>query len=470
MFDSVRLRLTVWYVVVVGLILVASSITVYVFVARDLYERVDAGLRATMEVAISVLRHQRIVGPPGATGLQAAFQEFHFPHQAIALFDHAGRLLREKTSDESVHVRLLRRTSINSRTFYSLPERTSESDDSCRGIVERFQIASYGQPYVIVVNESLQAVEDKLDLLQDLFYIGLPVALTLTALGGWLLVCRSLAPVMAMSEQAQRIGAENLEQRLPTNNPRDEFGRLAATFNGLLTRLSESFSQQRQFMADASHELRSPLSAIRTACAVILQREDRASSEYRDALAMVEQQARRLTRIVEDMFLLARADAGNSMLRIDHLYLDELLAESTRGAAVLATQKNLHLEISVLPESSLRGDESLLRQMFWNLLDNAIKYTPNEGRVRIALESQDAQYVITVGDTGSGIPAASQPYIFERFYRADQTRSRTETGPESGAGLGLSIARWIAEAHHGRVDLQRSDQTGSTFVVYLPRA
>jgi signal transduction histidine kinase len=137
---------------------------------------------------------------------------------------------------------------------------------------------------------------------------------------------------------------------------------------------------------------------------------------------------------------------------------------------VLAAQKNLHLEIPVLPESSLRGDESLLRQMFWNLLDNAIKYTPNEGRVRIGLESQDAQYVITVSDTGSGIPAASQPYIFERFYRADQARSRTETGPESGAGLGLSIARWFAEAHHGRVDLQRSDQTGSTFVVYLPRA
>jgi signal transduction histidine kinase len=275
---------------------------------------------------------------------------------------------------------------------------------------------------------------------------------------------------MAMSEQARCIGAENLEQRLVSDNPRNELGRLAATFNGLLTRLSEAFSQQRQFMADASHELRTPLSAIRTACAVILQREDRASSEYRDALAMVEQQARRLTRIVEDMFLLARADAGNSMLRIDHLYLDELLAESTRGAAVLATQKNLHLEISVLPESSLRGDESLLRQMFWNLLDNAIKYTPNEGRVRIALESQDAQYVITVSDTGSGIPAASQPYIFERFYRADQMRSRTETGPESGAGLGLSIARWIAEAHDGRVDLQRSDQTGSTFVIYLPRA
>jgi heavy metal sensor kinase len=471
MFDSVRLRLTVWYVVVTGLILVASSITVYVLVARELYERVDAGLHATMEVAISVLQHQRIIGQPEPTGLQAAFQEFHFPHQAIALFDHAGRLLREKTSDESVHIRLppFDVTSINSRTFYSLPERTSESDDSCRGIVARFQIASSDQPYVIVVNESLQAVEDKLDLLQDLFYIGLPVALTLTALGGWLLVCRSLAPVLAMSEQAQRIGAENLEQRLPTGNPRDELGRLATTFNGLLTRLSESFSQQRQFMADASHELRSPVSAIRTACAVILQREDRASSEYRDALAIVEQQARRLTRIVEDMLLLARADAGNSMLRIDHLYLDELLVETTRGAAVLAAQKNLQLEISVLPESSLRGDESLLRQMFWNLLDNAIKYTPNEGRVRIALESQSGQYVITVSDTGTGIPTASQPYIFERFYRADQTRSRTETGPEFGAGLGLSIVRWITEAHHGRVDLQRSDQTGSTFVVYLPR-
>jgi signal transduction histidine kinase len=223
-------------------------------------------------------------------------------------------------------------------------------------------------------------------------------------------------------------------------------------------------------MADASHELRTPLSAIRTACAVMLQRENRAASEYRDALAMVEQQARRLTRTVEDMFLLACADAGNSMLRFSQLYLDELLTETACAATVLAEQKSIQLEVSRLPEAPVRGDEDLLRQMFLNLIDNAIKYTPRGGRIRIAFDSQDARYVIRVADTGSGIPEASQPHIFERFYRVDRARSRGEIGPEAGAGLGLSIARWIAEAHRGRLELQRSDPTGSTFVVYLPHA
>jgi methyl-accepting chemotaxis protein len=236
MFDSVRFRLTLCYVAVLGLTLVASSITVYILAAHDLYERLDAGLRSTMEVAISTLQRRRTNDQPLATVLQEVLQEFHFPHQAIAIFDHEGRLVREKTSDTSVHVRLppFNITSVNSTTFYSVPERTSESDDGCRGIVERFQVASDDRPYVMVVNESLQALQDKLDLLQDIFYIGVPVALALIALGGWILVYRSLAPVMAMSEQAQRISAENLEERLAIANPRDELGRLAAIFNALL--------------------------------------------------------------------------------------------------------------------------------------------------------------------------------------------------------------------------------------------
>jgi signal transduction histidine kinase len=272
-----------------------------------------------------------------------------------------------------------------------------------------------------------------------------------------------------MSQRAQRISAKDLNERLPILNPRDELGLLAASFNALLARLASAFSQQTRFMADASHELRTPLSAIRMACEVTLQREERETTEYRDALTIVERQTLRLTRIVEDMFVLARADAEGPTLRISEFYLDELLTEIVRDAAVLATRKGLLLEPKLFPEALFRGDETLLSQMIWNLIDNAMKYTLRGGRIGFALEAHDAEYVFTVTDTGSGIPADSQPHIFERFYRADTARARVEMGETGGVGLGLPIARWIAEAHRGRLQLRSSDRSGSVFAIYLPQ-
>jgi heavy metal sensor kinase len=271
-----------------------------------------------------------------------------------------------------------------------------------------------------------------------------------------------------MSQQAQRIGAENLDQRLPVANPHDELGHLAASFNALLCRLSDSFARQRQFMADASHELRTPLSVVHTTTAVTLEREHRAEGEYREALKIINEQTRRLTRIVEDMFLLARADAGRQPLHPSNFYFDELLAEAARAASVLSARKGVEVVLAPVPEVLYHGDHDLLRQMLLNLLDNAIKYTPPGGSIRVHLQQQKTQYLITVADTGIGIPPEAQPHLFERFYRVDKARARTALSNGSGAGLGLAIARWIAEAHNGRLELQRSDQTGSAFVALLP--
>ncbi len=471
MFDSVRMRLTLWYVGVLSLILVAFSVAVYVFVERSLYDRMDAGLGSTLETVSAALERQVAAGETSREALESGLQQLRFPSQAIAILDAEGRLLAQKPVAGNAPVRMppFGAGPVGSPRFYSLEERIPDTDDSCRGVIQRVQIPSQNVSYLVVVNQSVELLTDELELLQDILYVAVPLSLVLTGFGGWFLARRSLSPVVAMSEQAQRISAQNLDQRLPIANPRDELGRLAATFNELLARLSDSFAQQRQFMADASHELRTPLSAIRTASAVTLQQVDREKSEYREALTIVEQQARRLSRIVEDMFVLARADAGRPALQNTEFYLDELVAETVRAAAMLAGQKNVQIQAAPLPETLFRGDEGLLRQMLWNLLDNAIKHTPEGGRVGIALESRDAECVITVTDTGIGIPPEAQPHIFERFYRADPARSRTESVNEGGAGLGLPIARWIAEAHHGRLELQCSAETGSTFVVFLPR-
>jgi heavy metal sensor kinase len=322
--------------------------------------------------------------------------------------------------------------------------------------------------YVIVVNQSLAEMLEELALLRRIFYVAIPIALMLAGLGGWYLARKSLAPVVVMSERARQIGAENLGEQLPVANPLDELGRLATAFNELLARLNAAFSQQRQFMADASHELRTPLYVIRTAVEVTAEQAHRHEDEYRDALAIIGQQTRRLTRIVEDMFTLAHADAGRPTLQPGDFYLDELLMESVRAAQVLAGRKGVAVELEPATEISYRGDEGLLRQMFLNLLDNAIKFTPAGGVVRVSLARRDSTYEVAVEDTGSGIPREAQGRIFERFYRVDQARTRAESPGEGGAGLGLSIARWIAEAHDGWLELRRSDERGSSFVATLP--
>ncbi|MGH9903547.1 MAG: sensor histidine kinase, partial [Pyrinomonadaceae bacterium] len=272
--------------------------------------------------------------------------------------------------------------------------------------------------------------------------VGAPLAsllLALAGLAGFFLARRSLAPVAAMSERARRIGAENLGERLPVANPRDELGRLAAAFNELLARLDASFDRQRQFMADASHELRTPLSVMHTTAEVTLEQPRRAEGEYRDALEMMDAQVRRLSRIVEDMFTLARADAGRRPLRGSDFYLEELIGETARAARMLAERKGVSVEVAgAEAETPFRGDEGLLRQMLLNLLDNAVRHTPAGGRVRVSLARSDSVCEISVADSGRGIPAEARAHIFERFYRADEARARAGTDGGGGAGLGLS--------------------------------
>ena len=301
------------------------------------------------------------------------------------------------------------------------------------------------------------------------FLIAVPLALLLAGLGGFFLARKSLAPVVEMSERARQISAENLDQRLPITNPGDELGRLAGAFNELLSRLDASFKLQRQFMADASHELRTPLSVVRTATQVTLEMKSREESEYRDALATIEDQTRRLSRIVDDMFTMARADSGRP-LTLRNFYLDELINETARAAGTLAIRKGVMIEAARTPEALYNGDEDLLRQMLLNLLDNAIKHTPPGGVIRVNLAQFNSVYQVVVADTGEGIPIEAQPHVFERFYRVDKARSRSDgkANANGGAGLGLPIALWVAEAHGGTIKLIYSDLAGSAFAVTLP--
>jgi heavy metal sensor kinase len=470
------MRLTLWYVGAFSVALILFSVGVYFFVERILRERLDTNLRLTLQMtSLALARHAagapsslslRLGGQAGDSSLAEALEGPRFPSQIVAVLDADGRMLARRPATSALAFRLpaLPLHASLSPQFYELPESNSEADDRCRGI---YQLAPAGSgiPLTVVVTDSMELLSDQLDALQNVLAIAIVLALLLGASGGWLLARHSLSPLAAMASATERITANNLEERLPAG-PSDELGRLSSGFNDLLSRLSASFSQQRQFMADASHELRTPLSVVRTTAQVALQKPERCNSEYREALAIIEQQASRLSRIVENMFALTRADMNQLPLDISELYLDEVIADTTRASNVLAQRKGVHLKSQAMPESPYRGDERLLRQLISNLLDNAVKFTPEGGTVDVMLHQAGASYEITVTDTGCGIPDELQPRVFERFFCAD--KARVDTNGLGGAGLGLAIARSIAELHHGRLTLQHSGPEGSTFCISLP--
>jgi two-component system OmpR family sensor kinase len=482
MFDSMRSRLTLWYTGVLALVLVIFAAATYAYLARAARERTDQSLADTANSLVSIFAAES--NDEDQSGDDAAIEvtrDFQFSDRQAVIFDETGRVAA--ASDPPAVARghhpwpsitalsqslagLLESAAGSGRAFATIPDQTEDIRAFASSVKSR------GKRYTVVIASSLHEQTEALEQARRAFYIAVPLALTLASLGGYFLARKSLAPVVAMGDRATRIGASNLNERLPVPNARNELGRLAQIFNELLARLDASFEQQRRFMADASHELRTPVAIVCGESEVALLRQVRSPEEYRESLAIVHDEGRRLTRVVEDLFTLARADAGQYQFDSTTFYLDETVAECVRAVRSLAVQHGLELHYQHSEDELLfRGDEGLIRRMILNLLDNAIKYTPAGGHVRVDLRRDDSLYALRITDTGTGIPAEAQPHIFERFYRVDETRSRNgETGGTSGAGLGLSIASWSARMHGGRITLERSDKSGSTFVVTLPSA
>jgi signal transduction histidine kinase len=314
---------------------------------------------------------------------------------------------------------------------------------------------------VLVVATPLADVFRERDETIEALEVGIPIAALLAMAGGWWLASVGLHPITAMARRAADLPVAGTGD-LGESNRQDELGQLARAFNGLLARLRQALQTERQFIADASHEFRTPVSVIRSAADVALARDHRDEPDYREALAITREQARRLTRLVDDMLVLARADAGGYPFRPVALYLDELVSDCRKTLDVLANERHVRIETGASRDLPFTGDEDLLRRMLLNLVQNAVQHTRAGGAVRVTLSADAAAATIRVADEGEGIPRPQQTRIFERFVQLDAARRH------AGAGLGLPIARWIAEAHGGRLDLESSDSHGSTFCVHLP--
>lgn len=431
-----RARLTLWYAGVLTLVLAAYASGVLVVLRQSLMRDLDRALHDDRETAEQMLERH----PDGSIGWQAE------PHD----HDH----------DEDVGRRWLEVRGADGRLLYARPT-AIPWEPAVRRSSAPYAVG--GVPVTLIVARSEEPLRRELHELLLIMALGLPVAVALAAVGGYALARRALAPVGRLADRARAITAERLDERLPVERPGDELGQMAAVFNGTLARLQRSFEQLRRFTADASHELRTPLTAMKTVGEVGL-RERRDGADYREVIGSMLEEVDRLAHLVDGLLTLSRADAGT--VRLDRLPEDlgDIAREVAGQLGVLAEEKRQNLVVESDEQVHARVDRSVLRQALINLVDNAIKYSPEGGEVRVVVRDGARGPSVEVSDTGPGIPPEHRHRVFDRFYRIDRGRAR-ELG---GTGLGLSIARWAVEANGGWLELAGADDAGCTFRVNFP--
>jgi len=473
--SSLRSRLTLTYTILLGLPLVAFALVCYLVFARAVEARTDRFIDDALTAFSRELVAERRATSTAAGAMRATVDEVRFRDLHIAILDTAGHVVA-MTALPDTAVSADRRPSLDVATRllaslqgHDLTKPLAMTLPGARGAWRALArpIAVDGQPFSLAGVYSLRDIEEMLARLRGMFLVAIPLLLVCAATGGQVLAKRGLAPVASMAAHAAEISATNLHERLPVQGG-DELVGLARVVNDLLDRLEHSFAQQRRFVADASHELRTPTAILRTEADVTLSREHRTEEEYRTSVTIMLDAARRLTRIVDDLFLLARADSGHVVARREPLYLEELVHDATRAVRSVADRRGVHVELRQLVEAPFHGDADLLGRLLLNLLDNAIKHSPARGTVDVAMAHRDDRYEITVTDAGPGIPPDAHERVFERFFRVDTARSRSENSSTSGAGLGLAIARRIAEMHAGRLDLVESRPGRTEFRLTLP--
>ncbi len=464
---SLRARFTLWYGVALGVTLVVFAAVGYAVFARTLVRRADRFIVDALSVFEREVGAERKIRATPLEAVTTTAAEVRFRNVRIVVRDARGALISSgHESDGGVGgdgdpllVALLAAPIDTVST-------TLPWDGGGERVLSR-HIAVGSDSYVLTGAMPLADVTDVLARIRLMYVIAIPLLLAASAAGAWLLATRGLAPVDAMVAQAREISDASLYQRLPVGGAAELSG-LARVFNELLDRLEGAFAQQRRFMADASHELRTPTSIIRAEAEVTLSREVRTEAEYRESIGVMLLAVKRLTRIVDDLFLLARADAGHLTVRRQPIYLEEVVHDATRGIEQVGEQRGVKVELRSMTQAPFQGDPDLLGRLLLNLLDNAIKHSPVGGTVAVEMAERDGQHAISVIDEGPGIPQEDAERVFERFFRGDAARVRPAESVTDGAGLGLAIARRIAEAHGGTLRLASSGPGRTEFELRLP--
>ena len=457
---TLRVRLTAWHVAVMVVVLAIYAAAVLLIVARNASRALDAMLRSDFRWASGMAEQ----GPDGSL---TWFEGDPWSEESP--------WLQVWTPDGT----LIYRTAVARRLPVPASERVLDRADgrivSVASEPAPFRILGRrtiigGEPVVVQVGRSEALMRQEVGELALVLLFGLPLSVAAAGFGGYYLARRALAPLAHMTERARAITASRLGERLPIDNPNDELGRLATVFNETLGRLDASFTQMRRFTANVSHELRTPLTAIRSVGEVAL-REPRDASSYRAVVESMLEEADRLSGLVDRLLTVSRADSGERARGRDAIDLGELADNVAVHLGVLAEEKEQRLVVVRDDRPTCRGDRIVLRQALINLVDNAIKYTPAGGEIRVRVSAANGSAVLEVTDTGPGVPEQHAPYLFDRLYRVagSDVPGTDEELYGDGAGLGLAIARWAVEANRGRLSYARED-SGSTFRITLPGA
>ncbi len=482
----VRWRLTLWFTALLGATLVLVGSIVFIGLRARLYESFDDQLLDQAELARANIVIQNGIPAFASVGPLSSESSEYF----LLLFDVHGHLIADTLPnstetwwDLAVITRALAgNTEMSTHIFSDDPtddpaqgDASNESESIDQGeqggdhqVVYRIVTEPVRDSSTNAIVGALQFgldrddVDEPLAQLLAVFALVSPLLLLAAAGGGYLLAGRALAPVAAITDLAARVGAQDLSARLQLDLPDDELGRLAQTFNAMLARIEDAFERQRHFTANAAHELRTPLSLMRTQVDITLARS-RSAAAYREALQELDSDLQRLTGLVGTLLTLARADTGRLVPDRSAFDLADTVALVLEQYIPVADEAGINLRTEAEP-APLEADEDLLVQVLVNLLDNALAYTPRSGTVTVGCRSAAAEVHLWVSDTGRGIQSADQERVFDRFYRVDAGRARSN----GGSGLGLAICRAIVEAHGGTIALTSRIGHGTRVEVALP--
>jgi heavy metal sensor kinase len=453
---GIRWKLTLWYGLVLTVLLAGFSAVVYLTLRHQLMERMDQGL--TEELADVRHEVERATDTPDLL----VWLDRRFAH-------HEGFDFQITRADG---VRFFASDRLADRTLAlppAAPEHPAAPSFETTGAgagrwrVVTVRVRGPEGPLTVQVARSLTEFDHETAELLWAFLLAGPLTVGATLAGGYYLAGRTLAPVERITETARGISGEKLNRRVPVANPGDELGRLAATLNDMLDRLERSFAEMQRFTADAAHELRTPLAVIRNEAEVAL-RAPRSPEEYTRVLEGLLEDVVRLSEMADQLLFLCRQDAGLNPPAHKDVALDELLRAVIDNVRPVAEAKGVSLVLADTRPCAVLGEPLQLRRVFYNLLDNAVKYTASGGTVRVSSRREGGEVVVRVADTGIGIAAEHRPHIFDRFYRVDSSR----TGDTGGAGLGLAICRSVVRATGGTVEVSSEIGRGSEFTVRLP--
>jgi heavy metal sensor kinase len=454
-----RIRLTAWYFLVLCIAFGAFSLLAFFEVRGSIHSAVDEGLR-DREAEIQELLEQHLPGEQIKRELMAG-SRVRGEDDILQLADTRGEW--SYSSASAVRYSLTFPTQTNSN------EKFRVSTIYSKGMPLRIltgQIHAADQVYEVQIAAPMDDFYDAVNRFRLVLLFSVPILLLIASAGGYWLSKKAVAPVTEIARAAQLISERELSRRLPNPQTGDELQTLSEALNEMFGRLERAFKRVTQFTADASHELRTPVALMRTRTEVAL-RKQRSEAEYRETLFRIHQELERTSALIENLMTLARADSGSEPLQVAPINLNAILLEIWEPASLLAEGKSIQYD-QRLPEMPVcvSGNPPSLRRLFLILIDNAVKYTSREGRISVVLNANDGAAVIEIRDTGVGIAPTDIPHIFERFYRADESRSR-ESG---GTGLGLAIAKWITEAHQGKISVVSKVGEGSVFRVQMPLA